>query len=484
MQPFDLVVRRGTVVTANGRTSADVAITDGKIAQVGPHVGPGRQEIDASGRLVLPGAIDSHCHIAQESSTGLMTADDFLTATRAAACGGTTTVVPFAAQHRGQSLRDVVREYHARAVEHAVVDYAFHMIVSDPDRRALDQDLPALIDEGCTSFKVFMTYDALKLTDAQILDVLALARDARALVMVHAENSDAIAWKTRRLLAEGNSAPRYHADSRPAIVEREAVHRMISLAELAGAPLLVVHVSSADALEQIEWARSRGLVVYGETCPQYLFFTSGDLDKPGFEGAKYVFSPPPRDRASQEALWKGLREGTLDVLSSDHAPYRFGDADGKSVHGTHAPFPKIPNGMPGLEACYPLVFSECVTKGRLTLEQFVAVSATNAARIYGIYPRKGTIAPGSDGDLAIWDPNVSVTITNERLHHRMDYTPYEGMTVKGWPVVTISRGEVIWTNGELNARPGRGMFLPCQRFDAEQASGRYAAQSQSPGELV
>ncbi len=298
-----------------------------------------------------------------------------------------------------------------------------------------------------------------------ILNVLAVARAERALVMVHAENSDAIAWATRRLLAAGHTAPRYHADSRPVVVEREAVHRVISLAEMADAPLLIVHVSSADALEQIRWARERGLAVYSETCPQYLFFTAQDLDRPGFEGAKYVFSPPPRDHANQEALWTGLQQGTLDILSSDHAPYRFGDVDGKAMHGTDAPFPKVPSGMPGLETCFPMVFSEGVLKGRITLEQFVAMSSTNAARIYGLFPRKGTITIGADADLAIWDPSRQVTISNERLHHRMDYTPYEGTTVTGWPVVTLCRGEVVWSNGRVNARPGRGLFVPCERFN-------------------
>jgi dihydropyrimidinase len=461
---FDLVVRNGTVVTAADRIRADVAIAAGLIAAVGPGLGPGREEIDASGRLVLPGGIESHCHVAQKSSTGLMTADDFHTATLAAVCGGTTTIIPFAAQHRGQSLRDVVTEYHRRATGKAVIDYGFHLIVSDPTERALVEDLPALIHEGCTSFKIFMTYEALKLTDRQILSVMDVARNERALVLVHAENHDAIAWASERLLAEGKTSPKYHAVSRPAAVEREAVHRIITLAELAGVNLLIVHVTSGDALEQIRWARGRGLPIYAETCPQYLFFSPDDLDRPGFEGAKYVFSPPPRDHASQNALWRGLEDGTLDVFSSDHAPYRFHDADGKAVHGTDAPFTKIPNGMPGLETSLPLLFSEGVGTGRLTLEQFVALSATNAARIYGLYPRKGTIAPGADADLAIWDPEARVTITNAALHHRMDYTPYEGRTVTGWPVVTISRGEILWRDGQVAAQPGRGLFLARERF--------------------
>jgi dihydropyrimidinase len=461
---FDLVVRNGTVVTATDQVRADVAIASGLIAAVGTGLGPGREEIDASGRLVLPGGIDSHCHVAQMSSTGLMTADDFYTASVAAVCGGITTIIPFAAQHRGQSLREVVTEYHRRAADKAVIDYGFHVIVSDPTERTLGEDLPALIGEGCTSFKIFMTYEALRLTDRQILNVMDVARNERALVLVHAENHDAIAWASERLLAAGKTAPRYHAESRPAAVEREAVHRIITLAELAGVNLLIVHVSSADALEQIRWARGRRLSVYAETCPQYLLCSADDLDRAGFEGAKYVFSPPPRDCASQHALWRGLADGTFDVFSSDHAPYRFNDTDGKAVHGTDAPFTKIPNGMPGLETSLPLLFSEGVSTGRLTPEQFVALSTTNAARIYGLYPRKGTIVPGGDADLAIWDPAARVTITNNALHHRMDYTPYEGRTVTGWPVVTISRGEIVWRDGRVNAAQGRGVFLARERF--------------------
>jgi dihydropyrimidinase len=480
---FDLVIRNGTLVSgADGSApvETDVGISDQHIAGIAPRLGVGRLEIDATGKLVLPGAIDAHCHVAQKSSTGLMTADDFLTATRSAACGGTTTIIPFAAQHRGDSLREVVREYHARA-ERSIIDYGFHLIVADTDRRTLEEDLPALINEGCTSFKVFMTYDALKLTDAQILDVLAVAREQSALVMVHAENSDAIAWVTRQLLDAGRTAPKFHAEARPAAVEREAIHRVITLSEIVGTALMIVHVSGAEALDQIRWARSRGLPVFAETCPQYLMLTGADLDRTGFEGAKYVFSPPPRDRASQEALWNGLQQRTIDIFSSDHAPYRFNDVDGKAAHGTAAPFTKIPSGVPGLETCFPLLFSEGVVKGRLTLQQFVELSATNAARIYGLSPRKGVIAPGADADVAIWDPDADVTITNDRLHHRMDYTPYEGMRVTGWPVVTISRGEIVWADGEVKGRPGRGRFVARRRFVVDRPQTELAAATVASG---
>ena len=461
---FDLVVRNGTVVSAEGRDTVDIGVCDGRIARIDRRLPAGTVDLDASGQLVLPGAIDSHCHVAQRSSTGLMTADDFESATRAAACGGTTTIIPFAAQHRGQPLREVVDDYRRSAEGKAIVDYGFHLIVSDPDERALTVDLPALIREGCTSFKVFMTYEALKLTDRQILDVLQVAREQQALVLVHAENHDAVAWSTARLMRAGHTAPKFHAAARPDIAEREAVHRMISLSEVVGAAVLVVHVSGDAALEQIRWARGRGLPIFAETCPQYLCFTEASLDRPGFEGAKFIFSPPPRTVRDQQALWRGCARGDLDVMSSDHAPYRFGAVDGKAVHGTDAPFPKVPNGMPGLETCLPVVFSEGVVAGRLTLEQFVALSSTNAARIYGMHPRKGTLAVGADADIAIWDPERRVTITNDRLHHHMDYTPYEGMTVTGWPVVTVSRGDVLWREGVLTATPGRGRFLARDRF--------------------
>ncbi|MGE5359037.1 MAG: dihydropyrimidinase [Bacteroidales bacterium] len=460
MQPsFDLVVRNGLVATDTGGFHADVGIRDGTIVAVDSALGEGAAEIDASGKLVLPGGIDSHCHVEQESSSGLMTADDFHSATVAAACGGTTTIVPFAAQHRGQDLREVAARYRERACHTAIVDYSVHLIVSDPTADALRQHLPALIADGYPSFKVYTTYDALKLTDRQLIDVMTVARDQRAVVMVHAENHDAIAWAAERLVAEGRTAPLYHAHARPVAVEREAVHRVAALAELSGATVLVVHVSSRQALDEIRAARSRGARVYAETCPHYLLLTADELRRPGFEAAKFLCSPPLREAEDLDALWQGLSDGSIDVLSSDHAPYRLNDPLGKAVHGPDAPFTRIPNGVPGLETCLPVVFSEGVGRGRLTLERFVAISATNAARIYGLFPRKGTIQPGSDADLAIWDPDVETTITNERLHHRMDYTAFEGMRVRGWPVVTISRGEVIQRDGAVTAEAGRGRFI-------------------------
>jgi dihydropyrimidinase len=457
MAAFDLIVRGGRLVTTTEDRVADIGVTHGRVTAIGETLtGDATREIDASGLLVLPGGVDTHCHVEQRSSTGLMTADDFRSASVSAACGGTTTIVPFAAQHRGESLLEVMTAYAARAEAGAVIDYAFHLILADPHERALREELPALMQQGDRSLKVFMTYEALRISDRQFLDVLSVAREHGGLVMVHAENHDAIAWRTAALLAEGRTAPRYHAECRPPCVEREATHRAIMLAELAGAPLFVVHVSCADALQEIARARQRGLDVRAETCPQYLLLSAEDLDRPGCEGAKFVCSPPLRTSADQDALWDGLQSGVLDLISSDHAPYRYDDPGGKRPLGDETPFTRIANGLPGLETRLPLLMSEGVGHGRLGFEQFVALTSTTPARIFGLYPQKGTIAVGSDADLALWDLTAEVTVAQARLHDNMDYPPYEGRAVRGWPVTTISRGEIIWSDGEVRATPGRG----------------------------
>lgn len=460
MTQLDLVIKAGTVATAADTFECDIGIRDGIVVALGAGL-DAPEVIDAAGKLVLPGGIDSHCHIDQLSSSGVVTADDFESGSRSAAAGGTTTIIPFAAQHRGQSLRQAVKDYHARADGKAVIDYAFHIIISDPTDQVVGQEFPALIRDGYTSAKIYMTYDELKLDDRQVLEVLATARREGAMVMIHAENDDVIKWLTDNLLASGKTGPKYHATAHAAAAEREATHRAITLAEVVGVPVLIVHVSGREAIEQIAWAQRKGLQIYGETCPQYLFLTADDMDRDGFEGAKYMCSPPPRGAANQEHVWQGLSSGVLQVFSSDHAPYRFTGADGKAAAGKNAPFHKIANGVPGLEVRLALLFSEGVGKGRLTLQQFVDVTATRAARIYGLYPRKGTIAIGSDADIAIWDPDREVTITHKILHDNMDYTPYEGRKVKGWPVMTLSRGEVVWDGKEVTGAPGRGEFLPC-----------------------
>lgn len=463
---YDTIVKHGLVATAADQFRCDIAIKDGRIVAMAESLSGAAREIDASGKLVLPGGIDAHCHLDQPTSDGSVMADDFESGTRSAAAGGTTTVMPFACQLRGQSLRAAVDDYHRRAEGKALIDYAFHLIVTDPTPQVLGQELPALFERGYTSCKIYMTYDDLKLSDRQILELLDLARRERAMMMIHAENADCIGWLTDRLEASGDVAPQFHAASRPAPVEREATHRAITLAEIAEAAILIVHVSSPEALDQIRTAQALGRPVFAETCPQYLFLTAADLIGDGFAGAKCVCSPPPRDKAAQEAVWRALGSGVVQVFSSDHAAFRFNDRKGKLVAGAEAPFRRIPNGVPGLETRLPLLFSAGVMEGRISLERFVALTATNPARIYGLYPRKGTIAVGSDADLAIWDPEVETTITNAALHHNVDYTPYEGMRVRGWPVEVLSRGETVWASGQLAGLPGRGRFLDCQRVPA------------------
>jgi dihydropyrimidinase len=459
--PFDLLITNADVVTASDRFSTDIGIRDGKIVALGRHLGEAGRTVDASGLLTLPGGVDAHCHLDQPMEFGLRMADDFTSGTRSAACGGTTTVIPFAAQMKGQSLRAAVEDYHRRAAGKACVDYAFHMIVSDPTPRVLSEELPALIREGYTSFKIYMTYDDLKLNDRQILEVLDVARREGALVMVHAENSDCISWLTDRLVAEGNTAPRYHAVSRPQAVEREATHRAITFSELVDVPILIVHVSGSEAIEQIRWAHGRGQRIYAETCPQYLYLTAEDLGHEGYEGAKCVCSPPPRDQQNQEAVWRALAHNVFSVFSSDHAPFSYDDAQGKKLNGKEQKFQYIPNGIPGLETRLPLLFSGGVASGRISLHQFVALTSTQPAKLYGLYPRKGSIMIGADADIALWDRDLEVRIGNDRLHHAVDYTPYEGRTVTGWPVMTFSRGRLVSQDFEFLGRAGEGEFMPC-----------------------
>jgi dihydropyrimidinase len=462
MSDFDLVVRNAHVATAADVFDCDIGVTSGTIAALARGLPKGKQEIDAAGRWVLPGGVDGHCHFDQPMTDGSKMADDFHSGTLSAACGGTTTIIPFACQFKGQSLQAAVDDYHRRAEGKAVIDYAFHLIVSDPTEQVLKEELPRLIANGYTSFKIYMTYDDLKLNDRQILETLAVARREGAMTMIHAENTDCIAWLTDQLLAAGHTAPKFHAASRPMLVEREATHRAIALSELVDIPVLIVHVSGREAVEQIRWAQGRGLRIYGETCPQYLFLTSDHLAGDDFHGAKCVCSPPPRDKANQAAIWHGLENGVFQVFSSDHAPFRYEGPDGKQIAGKDAPFNKVPNGIPGVETRLPLLFSEGVLKHRIDVNSFVALTSTNPAKIYGLYPRKGTIAVGADADLVIWNER-KLKVENALLHHNVDYTPYEGIELAAWPEITISRGEVVWSRPDAKAAKGRGKFLRCER---------------------
>jgi dihydropyrimidinase len=464
---LDLVIRGGTVATAEKTFRADVGIEGERIVEIKAGLN-GRKTLDASGKLVLPGGVDSHCHIEQLSGMGVMAADDFYSATVSAAHGGTTTVIPFCAQHRGDDLKKVLQDYHARARAKAVIDYGFHLIIANPDEQTLLADLPQAIRSGIRSFKIFMTYDRMRLHDEQILDVMAAARREGALVMVHAENHGIISWLAGRMVKQGNTLPRYHAICHTRGSEAEAIERVVRLAELVDCPVLIVHVSTPEGIEAIRSARKNGLKVYGETCPQYLFLTAKDIDI-GLQGAMFCCSPPPRDEKAQEACWRGLKDGALHVYSSDHAPYRM-DASGKLPKGDKTTFKEMANGVPGLELRLPLLFTFGYKAGRISLEEFVNVTSARHAQTYGLYPRKGTIAVGSDADIAIWDPERELTV--EKTQDRTGYTPYKGRHLTGWPVTVLSRGEPIIENGTLRAERGRGRFLAREPSEAMKPANR------------
>src|SRR5262245_21785370 len=474
--PLDLVIRGGTVVTAEETLRADVGIQGEKVVEIRPGLA-GKNVIDATGKLVMPGGVDSHCHVEQLSSMGKMCADDFYSATVAAAFGGTTTIIPFAAQHRGNSIISVVDDYARRAAEKAVIDYGFHLIIADPTEKALDEELPKMVKRGITSFKVYMTYELLRLGDGQMLDVLAAAERDKALVMVHAENHEMIQWLTKRLLERGHGAPKFHMSAHHELAEAEATNRVVAFSRLLDVPVLIVHVSGREAVQTIRAAQTLGARVFAETCPQYLFLKADDADKPGLEGAKWCCSPPPRDEASQQAVWEGLRDGTFQVLSSDHAPYRF-DESGKLPKGSRTTFKEMANGVPGLQVRLPLLFSEGVGKKRISLQDFVALTATNHARMYGLTPQKGTIEVGSDADFAIWEPNKRVTLTAAMMKDNVGYTPYEGMTVTGWPTTVLSRGRIVVHNEKLLVQRGSGKFVargvPAPVAAARLSDGRAA----------
>ena len=477
-QPYDLVIRGGTVATASGRFLADVAVSGETIAAVGRGLGPGAREIDAAGKLVLPGGIDAHTHIEQVSAGGLLNADSFESATTSAAFGGNTTVISFAAQHRGLDLRKVVDDYSALAARGALIDYAFHLIVANPDAKTIETDLPALIGEGHASIKLFMTYDLIKVDDEPLLDVLLTARQNRALLCVHAENHGMISWMGKRLVAKGYTAPKFHAISHPRGSEAEAFTRLITAAALIDQPIMIFHVSTREGAEVIRKARGEGLKVFAETCPQYLFLTRHDLDKPGLEGAKWMCSPPPREVEDQEALWRALALGDIQTVTSDHAPYRF-DETGKLSAGPQPTFKQIANGLPGLEVRLPLMFDAMVSRGRPEfggrgLEAFVDLTATAPASIYNL-PNKGAIAPGLDADIAIWDPARVVTLSDQMMHDRTGFTPFAGRTIQGWPVHVLSRGRDVIAGGAVGVAPGTGRWLKRQGGWAAEPTGRLTA---------
>lgn len=461
MSVFDLVVRGGTVATATDVFGADVGIIGEQVVAVGREL-EGRRIIDASGKLVLPGGVDSHCHVEQLEADGSVHEETFESAGRSAFAGGTTTLIPFAPQFKGEAIIAHAGDYETRAAR-SPIDYTLHQIITDPTDAVLDDELPAIVAHGIRSLKVFLTYDPFHVTDREYLRVLDAAKRLGAIVCVHCENYDAIGWKSEALLQSGHTEPASHALSRPKVVEREATYRAIALAELVGQPIHIFHVSCAEVAEEIARAQARGVKVTGETCPQYLALTAADLARPGREGAKFMCSPCPRDRGDAEGLWRVIRAGTLDIISSDHCGYSFGGPRGKAINGEGADFTRIPNGIPGLAARLAITFSEGVSKGRIDLNRFVALTATTPAKRFGLYPRKGSIAPGFDADLVLWDPAAHVTLTNDLMQHAIDYTPYEGLRVIGWPTMTIARGAVVMKDGQVMPERGRGRFIPAKK---------------------
>ena len=447
------IVRGGTVVTATDKFPADVLIENGRITAIAQQLKTnGHESVDASGCYVIPGFIDPHTHLDMPFG-GTTTADDFASGTIAAALGGTTTIVDFALHTRGDSLANALKTWHGKADGKAAIDYAFHLTIAD-GRPETIEEIPQMIErEGVNSFKVFMAYKhVLQVDDETIFKVLKAAAKFGGLVQVHAENGDVIEVTVKEALAEGKTAPKYHALTRPVELEGEATSRAIRLAEVAGAPLYVVHVSSAMAADAISDGRKRGLPIYGETCPQYLVCDVSDYDRPDFAGANYVMSPPLREKRDQAVLIKKLKNGELHAFGSDHCSF---NNCGQKELGKND-FSKIPNGAPTIEDRVAILFEHGVNKGIIGLNQFVALASTNPAKLFGLFPRKGTVAVGSDADLVIWDPNAERTISAKTHHMRVDNNIFEGMKVRGRPRVVFLRGRKVVEQDKFLAEPGYG----------------------------
>jgi len=447
---FDLVIKNGTVVTAETTYQADIGINGRQIAALAQNLA-GRQEIDAAGKLVTPGAIDPHVHL-QMPIGGYVSADDFFTGTRAAAFGGTTAVVDFVEPQADETMLDALAARQAEAEDKAVIDYGLHMTIGPTEIDKLAQ-VPDAFEAGCASFKMYMAY-GLRLNDGELLQALQAVRAVDGLTVIHAENWDVITTLITQNLAAGRTQPRWHPRSRPAPMEGEAVGRAIDLATLADAPLYVFHVSCGDAVQRIAAAQQRGLPIYAETCPQYLLLDDTLFERPGVRGALPVCAPPIRTKAHQEQLWTALTQNTLNVVSTDHCPFDRTD----KAQGLAQNFSKIPGGVSSIEIRFPALYNFGVRTGRFSANRWVEMCCTTPARLFG-FSRKGHIAVGYDADLVVFDPAAELAVSPATLHEKADWTLYEGLTITGWPAVTISRGEVIVQDGEFLAEPGRGQFV-------------------------
>src|SRR5579872_3778079 len=450
------LIKHGTIVTATDLYTGDILVVDEKISVIGTSLDMHADTvIDATGKYVLPGGIDVHTHMDMPFG-GSTSADDFETGTRAAAFGGTTTIVDFAIQYRGQTLHHAWEEWTKKAEGKAVIDYGFHMIITDLNDQ-VEGEMDALVRQGITSFKLFMAYPGVfMLDDASIFKALLRTGNNGGTICMHAENGGVIDVLVQRALAEGHTAPKYHALTRPARAEAEATHRAIALAEIADVPIYIVHLSSAEALQMVTEARDRGLPAYAETCPQYLFLSYDNYEEPGFDGAKYVMSPPLREKWHQDVLWKGLAKNDLQVISTDHCPFCMSEQ--KELGRDD--FSKIPNGAPGIETRLTLVHNGGVRQARISLNRFVELCSTTPAKMFGLFPRKGTIAVGSDADIVVFDPKRKQTLGVKTLHMRVDYNPYEGTRVEGAPSFVVSQGHVIVEGDRFVGRKGAGRFIP------------------------
>ena len=458
---MSLLIKNGEVVTASDRYRADVLVEDELVVEIGQTLEVGADTtIDAEGKYLFPGGVDPHTHM-NLPFMGTVTIDDYESGTIAAACGGTTSVVDFAFQGKGMNLAETLTAWKKKAEGKAVIDYSFHVAITDLPDEVLNE-VPAMVKEGVASFKLFMAYKgAVMVDDATLYKMLLKSKECGALVSVHAENGDVIDVLVKQFLAEGKTDPLYHALSRPAEVEAEATGRMLDLAYMADAPTYIVHLSASQALDRVKAARARGQHVFAETCPQYLFLTSDCYQQSGFEGAKCVISPPLREAWHHDVLWKGLRNGDLQTIGSDHCPFNY---EGQKDLGK-GDFSKIPNGGPGIEERLGLIYTGGVLEGRIGLNRFVDLVSTTPAKLFGLYPKKGTIAVGSDADIVVFDPTVKHTLSVDTHHSRIDYNAYEGYQVVGRPTTVLSRGNVIVQDGKFVGQAGMGQFIKRKPFD-------------------
>ncbi len=449
---FDVAIINGTLITAEASTQADLGITDGQIAAVGTGL-TARRTIDAAGMLVLPGAVDEHVHL-QMPVGDFASSDDFYSGTVAAACGGTTTVIDFVEPQPDQLLLEALLARRAEADGKATIDYGLHMTLRQADDTTLAQ-IPESIKAGSASFKLYMAYEGIRLDDGGLFRALAALREQGGRVLVHAENHHAIAYLTAQALAQGRTGPENHPLTRPAVMEAEAIHRLLAIAYVAGSPVVLAHLSCALGLEKVRAARTRGQTVWVETCPQYLLLDESEYRRPGFEGAKFVMAPPPRTKADRAALWAGLAAGEVNTVATDHCPFLY---ETQKTRGRED-FTLIPGGAPGIETRLTLTYNHGVRPGILSPQRWVEACCTEPARRFGLAPQKGTLAVGTDADVVVFDPQRKVTLAAETLHQKVDYCPYEGWKVRGYPVTVLSKGQIIVQDGSFVGAAGHGQFL-------------------------